>query len=191
MVLEENKKIKLAKEVFLHLYAITNEYKTVTEKQAQELKDKEKEISHLNEEIKNLKLKEDKFDRDKDIDVLLEEISAKKEEKIEEKQRLIDEYLKNIVNDIEKLNKNMENLSTIDCKFRILDEQIGEQLLQAVTSIKSEIENAITEIEDRLKSKSKKNQSKKTENKEIETSDSSDVFNQFTTEQENNSVYRD
>ena len=139
MAVEENKKIILAKEAFTHLYTIADEYRTITERQKQELQTKNQEIDNLKKEIEDLK-------KSKNIDILLNEIHSEKDHEIqekqkivEEKQKIIDNYLKDISNTIDKLEKKSKNILDMDSTFQNFDEKIDKQLSQ-ISQICTDIE---------------------------------------------------
>ena len=168
MAAEENKNIKLAKgalEALDYLSNLAGDHKPASEKEEEKpeskTEDKNEETSKLSltDSLEALKTIKGYLDKYKDIDNLLKKLSGGNKEisDKEQKQGLTEENLKNILNDISKLDKTVTNLSELESKFRTLDESTGGQLSKAVTSIGGIVENAMKELKNSPKSEGGEN----------------------------------
>lgn len=158
MNVENRKKIELAKEVFIHLYEIAKEYRSIIEKQEQEIKDKTEKIENLQKEIQELK-KEKYTDLSKNIDMFLDKMSEDKKTEIIEKDRMINDYLKNIVNTMGKLEKSIDEFPKVISGLDMYIDKKTEMMIHTISEIiepkskkKSKEKAEKTDSEDKLKS---------------------------------------
>lgn len=133
--MEENKKTELAKEVLLQIYEIAKEYQSIAEKQEQEILGLKEKNRCLEEEREHLVAK------NRNIDLLLKEMTEGKNQEIEKQQELIHEYLRNIADSVGDLQKKVNSFSKKTEKSKNIDEKI-EQLLS----------NTIAKVEEIVKS---------------------------------------
>lgn len=179
--MKENRKTELAKEVLLQIYEIAREYQSIAERQEQEILGLKEKNRYLEEEKEHL------ITKNQHIDMLFNEMTKDKDHEIEKQQELINEYLRNITDSLDDLQKKVNSFTRKAEKSNNVNEKAEELLSQTMEKVE-EIVKSYSELLEYVNSKENESEtesrlSDENQNRNEETA--GEVFSKFSNDQNN------